>query len=170
MKINSVFTDTLVTNHLFQAQSNNCGPFCAAMVINMVKGSHIDGNDLAQSMNRPRFNLFYPIIRRIPDFATFPWGITDTLAENNILSTWKFFNYYSDLINLLPQKNILIVLTASYKPLSGHYRILTAIEEDRVGFIDPAYPVNEIHFQPRASFLLDWQNAFNPVIIVQVLG
>ena len=168
MIVNSAFNNRLVANHLYQAQSNNCGPFCTAMVINLIKGLHIDGNDLAQSMNHPRFNFFLPMIRRIPDYATFPWGITDSLAENGIISSWKFLNAYSDLSNFLPQKKILVILTATYKPLNGHYRILASLEEDRVGFVDPAYPVNEIHYQQRASFLLEWQNAFNPIITVQV--
>jgi hypothetical protein len=168
MKITSPYTDKLIQNHQFQAQSNNCGPFCAAMSINMIKGTHLDGNDLAASMNRPRFNIIFPIIRRIPDYATFPWGIVDTLGQNKINASWKFFYTFSDLSTLLPGTNLLIILTATYEPLNGHYRILVSLEDDQIGFIDPAYPVNGIHYQPRPSFLLEWQNAFNPIIMIRL--
>ena len=168
MTTNSIYTGILVSNHQYQAQSENCGPFCAAMAINAIKGSHLDGNDLALSMNRPGFDHFLITIRRIPNYATFPWGIVDVLSENGIKSSWKFFSNFSDLSSLISQKNILIILTATYQPLSGHYRILASIEDDKIGFIDPAHPEQDIKYQPRPSFLLEWQNAFNPLITIQV--
>jgi len=167
MKFTSPYTQALIIDHQYQAQSNNCGPFCAAMTINTIKGTHIDGNDLASSMNRPRLNIVFPVIRRIPDYATFPWGIVDALGEYSVKSTWKFFQTFSDLSSLLPQLNLLIILTATNNPLNGHYRILVSMEDDQIGFIDPGYPAKDIQYQPRPAFLLEWQKAFNPIIIVQ---
>jgi hypothetical protein len=167
MTIISPFTEKLRLNHQFQAQSNNCGPFCAAMSINTIKGTHVDGNDLALGMNHPSFSFIFPVIRRIPDYATFPWGIVNVLGQNSIKSNWRFFFTFSDLSILLPENYLLILLTATYKPLNGHYRILVSLEDDQIGFIDPAYPNSAIHYQPRPSFLLEWQNAFNPIIIVK---
>jgi hypothetical protein len=164
----SPYTDKLIMVHQYQAQSNNCGPFCAAMAINSIMDLHLDGSDLAKSMNHPRFNLFIPVIRRIPEYATFPWGITDVLWEYGIKSSWKFFNAFSNLTELLPENLMLILLTATYKPINAHYRILASLENEQIGFVDPAYPVKEIHYQSRSSFLEEWKNAFNPIITVQI--
>ena len=68
--------ETLRRYHQFQGQSNDCAPHTVAIVVNALKGQEmLKGDEVAKEMNKPslRFGLL-PLIRRIPNSATFPWG------------------------------------------------------------------------------------------------
>src|SRR3972149_2740931 len=94
--------------HQWQGRSNDCGPFTTAIVLNTFRGEKIfDGKTLALEMNRPRLRWYgllpFLVIRRIPDWATLPWGIADTLTQNGVRARWRFGATKDDLLNALNQ-------------------------------------------------------------------
>ena len=166
MTINSIHTNRILLNHQYQYQSNNCGPLCAAMVINTIKGLRIDGFVIADAMNHQTNNNWLALIPRIPNSATFPWGIVSALAGYGITSNWRSFTPFASLTNLISKKYLIIVLTASYQPVSAHYRILVSIAPDYLGFVDPAYPQENLQFQPVDSFISSWHRAVDTIIMI----
>lgn len=156
MEIQSRFTQKLVINKLFQGNTNNCGPFCAAMIINTFSDYKTSGEFIAESMNHPTWKVWRPSIKRIPDSATFPWGVVDLLSEYGINSSWSCFNSLDKLSMEVNNRPWIIVITAKIKPLSAHYRIVTAIREDTIGFIDPAYSENIVTWQNKDDFVKGW--------------
>jgi hypothetical protein len=134
------------------------------MVINTIKGLHVDGFAIAEAMNHPSGKKWYTPVPRIPNSATFPWGIVEVFSEYRIKSTWQPFTSFARLSNLLSYGNMVIVLTANYQARTAHYRILVAINPDNLGFVDPAYPEGIIQFQPMDSFISSWQKALDTII------
>ena len=137
---------------------------CAAMIINTIKKLQVDGFAIAASMNQSHsFSLFNPI-PRIPNSATFPWGMVEVFSAYGISSNWQSFTSFAQLSDLLVAKNMIIVLTANYQPLSAHYRILVSIDQDHLGFVDPAFPQENIQYQPVDTFIASWHKALDTII------
>jgi hypothetical protein len=164
METLSIHTDRLLQNHQYQQQSNDCGPLCAAMVINTLKGLKVDGFSLAASMNDPRNNPGVGLFPRIPDSATFPWGIISVFAGYGIKANWSSFTPFARLAELLKAGSMLIVITATYQPVTAHYRILASVASDHLGFVDPAYPQEVIQYQPMDAFVSNWHRALDTII------
>ncbi|MCE1255616.1 MAG: hypothetical protein LWX83_18955 [Anaerolineae bacterium] len=70
------------------------------------------------------------------------------------------------MIQVINDGHIVIVLTALYKPLSAHYRLLTAIDSDFIEFIDPAYNQKSLSHESTERFIKTWKNAANIFIEV----
>lgn len=84
--------------HVSQGDSNDCGPHVTAMAINFCHGSRLlDAATLAREMNRPRFGGGFPVVRRVPNWATFPWGIVDILRQHGLQASWRFGANEDDL-------------------------------------------------------------------------
>lgn len=164
MQTFSKYTEVLLQNHLFQGYTNHCGPFCTAIVLNTVKKSNIAGETIVEIMNKPSWNKLTPSIKRIPNGATFPWGIVETFSEFGIPSTWQAFSSFTKLEDELSSDFIFIILTALRHPVSAHYRVLTTIKEDIMGFVDPALPEKNITWQEKQLFIESWWTAGNILI------
>jgi hypothetical protein len=79
--------------HVPQGDTHDCGPHVTAMVINFCHGNNIvNAATLAREMNRPRFGGGFPplVVRRVPNWATFPWGIVDVLRQHDLAASWRF--------------------------------------------------------------------------------
>ena len=166
MVTQSPFLKNLSQNHQFQGQTNNCGPFCTAMVINTIHDSQLTGQQVAEKLNDPRQKPWYQPLRRIPDSATFPWGITAYLADHGINAQWRMFVPIIQLADYLNQGKLIIILTASIPHFSAHYRILVSIETQMLGFVDPAWSDGEIQYQPKEKFLTGWANSLHSIILI----
>jgi hypothetical protein len=78
--------------HISQGSTNDCGPHVVAMSVNFWQGhKKLDPAQVSREMNRPRLNAGFPplIVRRIPNWATFPWGIVDMLRKHNLKARWQ---------------------------------------------------------------------------------
>ncbi|MBI5080755.1 MAG: hypothetical protein HZB17_05550 [Chloroflexi bacterium] len=100
----------LLNFHQWQGKSNDCGPFTTAIVLNTFRGEKIfDGKTLALEMNCPRLRwhglLPLIVVRRIPNWATMPWGIADTLTQHGVRARWRFGATKDDLLNALKNKS-----------------------------------------------------------------
>ncbi len=165
--IKSPFLNDFINFHQFQGKSNDCGPYSASIVISALKKRILLGKSLSKYFDDYPIQIRFPFFFRIPGWATFPWGITATLKQYGIKSKWRVLIGTADLISELAA-NIVIVLTGSWSPLTGHYRILAAFDSDRGwGFIDPAFPENAVSWQKDSDFLRSWKAMGRSVIIIK---
>ncbi|MCD4737926.1 MAG: hypothetical protein K8R89_01525 [Anaerolineae bacterium] len=78
--------------HQYQGKTNNCGPTSLAIVANAIWGqTRLQGPRVAQELSTPRFRarpIPHPVVRRIPNWATFPWGLVDYLRQQEIPARW----------------------------------------------------------------------------------
>jgi len=60
------------------------------MVLSALTQRRVDGRALARELNRPRWVGPLPFIRRIPNWATFPWGVVDALRQHGLRAEWRW--------------------------------------------------------------------------------
>ena len=166
MKFTSKHTSTLTEKHQFQGYTNNCGPFCTAIAISYLTSNPVGGDQIAQEMNVIQWFKFPLSIKRIPNSATFPWGIVEMLKKHGVKSRWHIFSNLSRVAQDISDGNLIIVLTALYRPLSAHYRLLTGVDEKEISFIDPAYNQKSISCESKEAFLKKWRAAGNIFISI----
>jgi len=155
----SIYSDALREAHQYQGISNDCGPFCGAIVMNTLLGTTLMGQEVAVEMSKPYHWGFVPIPRRISNWATFPWGVANLLRSNGLSARWKAITRVADLLAYLNQGKIPIVIIGSWRPLWSHYKILVAHDElQGWGFVDPAQMVPEIFWDSHARFMKLWKN------------
>lgn len=156
----SKFTDKLKDNHLFQEDTFDCGPYVVAMSLNAVLQNVFSGVDISREMNVPRWYFIFPVILRIPAWATFPWGITWFVRRQGLQSRWQLFTTRNSLIENINFPLLQIVLVGGYSPLWAHYKILVAYDEttDEFGFIDPGSRLPNIVWQKSSVFYNEWRH------------
>ena len=163
----------LLNFHQWQGKSNDCGPFTTAIVLNTFRGEKIfDGKTLAQEMNRPRLKWYgllpFILIRRIPDWATMPWGIADTLTQHGVRARWRFGATKDDLLNALNQNRVAMPIIGEInlpRKLWAHVKPLAQYDrQSGFGFVDPAHPTAEIVWQNENEFAGLWRNWRNLLV------
>ena len=164
-RIDSIFCNQLVKAHLFQGKTNHCGPYSAAIVLKAFD-KPVDIDLLAKSAIGWKRNKFIPIFRRIPNWATFPWGVADILQENGFPALWRMLTPKQRLIECLLQDIIVIVITGNYFPLWAHYSILVSISEGMVGLVDPANQETAISWLTKQEFMKRWSKPGRIIIEV----
>jgi len=138
---------------------NDCGPFATAIILNAVLGLNLQGSNLALDMNRIRWRSFLPVFRRIPKWATFPWGVVDVLKEYGLPASWKCCGQISNLFTSLLEDKISIVIVGEWKPLWAHYLVLVEYHPQKgFGFTDPARPAAEVVWKELGDFYRLWKN------------
>lgn len=156
--------DRLLTYHQYQGRSNDCAPFTIAIVVNSLREERaLDGTQLARELNRPRLRWWGPIpyvvVRRIPNWATFPWGIADALTQFGIRCRWLFGAQPGQLLRAIAEDRIALPVIGEFKPLWAHVKPLAAHDPERGwGFADPAQAGADIAWQTDAEFRRLWQN------------
>jgi hypothetical protein len=157
-------TDLLLKYHQYQGESNDCAPFSAAIVVNTLRDDRVlNGLDLAEEMNRPRLRwwgpLPYLVVRRIPNWATFPWGIADVLQDHGVKCRWQFGAGPNHLQRALAEDRIALPIIGEHWPLWAHVKPLVAYHPQRGwGFADPAHNGTDIAWQRDLEFMRQWQN------------
>lgn len=165
--------ERLIKFHAWQGKSNDCGPFTTAIAINALHDEKIlDPSQLAQKMNQPTLRwrglLPIPVIRRLPNYATLPWGIADVLGEYGVRARWRFGATLNDLWRTLDQSRLALPIIGEInlpRSLWAHVKILVAHDPLKgLGFIDPAHPKAEVAWQPEDQFIRLWNNWKNLLI------
>jgi hypothetical protein len=158
--------NALLRAHQYQGLLNNCGPFCAAIVLGAI-GEQIQGEKLSQELNIPRWRCGLPFIRRIPNWATFPWGLVDGFKMHGVNAQWKMMVSKSSLNLAFHKDIILIVIIGSVIPLWAHTLILVAADDVKGwGFIDPAVTRQEIQWLSNQYFSRHWSILGRNVIYI----
>ncbi len=158
--------------HQWQGWTNDCGPFSTAIVTNAMLEAHaVDGALLAQSMTGRT------IPERIPNWATFPWGVVWALRRMAIRARWRVGASESRLVRNLDEGRTTIVIVG--EPLRfekweykgwAHYKVLYAWDPDKGwAFVDPAASRSTVYtYQKPEAFRRQWTLMGRQ--LVEVLG
>lgn len=165
----SAYCDAILARHQCQERSNDCGPFCAAMVINALTPYRVDPVALGRAMARPRWGAVLgvlPVIRRVPGSATFPWGMVDVLRAHGLNARWRALGTREDIKRDLARGHVFIPIVGAYRPRPwAHYMVLLA--HDPVhgwGFADPETRHGRLSWRPDAKFARQW-GAYGRIVI-----
>jgi hypothetical protein len=163
--------------HQYQGQTNDCGPTCLAIAANAARDENLfHGPDLAQQLNKIAFRWTpfpRPVVRRVPGWATFPWGMVDYLREESITARWSVLNPPEKLLNILLEDRLAVVVLG--QPLRwkkwqylgwSHYKILYGYTPGRgYVFVDPGrrkmgdtWGQHGLFWQAEEDFLPLWRN------------
>ncbi|MCC6148493.1 MAG: hypothetical protein IT308_13120 [Anaerolineaceae bacterium] len=165
--LSSKFRLDILKAHQFQGALNDCGPFSTAIILNALLGLDVQGSTLAAKMNQLQWRGILPVVRRIPGWATFPWGVTDVLREYGLKARWKLFEKTTDLFNNLFQGKVQIVVIGEWRPLWAHYLVLVEYTSKAgFGFADPASPSAAVVWKDPDKFHRLWKNYGQMVITV----
>lgn len=168
-QLNARHGRALDTYHRYQAETNDCGPHVVAMAINFYHGEErLHAPDVARRMNRPRLQArWFPlVIRRVPNWATFPWGMADMLRQHGIAARWRLLAREAHLHRALDEDRLAMpVFGEPWRRRAGrwdgwsHVAILTGwdAQADAYLFVDSAEP-RAITSRPRVEFLRLWRN------------
>lgn len=156
----SPFSEDLIAKHLYQRDSQDCGPYSVAMILNSLLMTDHDPHELALEMNKVRWRFILPVFLRVKNWATFPWGISTMLREKGLQSKIHYFSNTNDLINDIGADKLQIVIVGGYRPLWAHYKILVEYDanEERYGFVDAGFDVRATTYQNSADFEAQWRN------------
>ena len=154
--------------HQYQALTNDCAPFTTAIVANTLTGKNLQGLELAEEMNRPRLApgpIPYPVIRRIPNWATFPWGIADELRRQGVAARWRFGAQEADLRGALEENRVAMPIIGELMRwrdgrlrLWAHVKPLFAFDPAQGwAFVDPA-SARPVTWQGPAEFADLWRS------------
>ncbi|MBN1537029.1 MAG: hypothetical protein JW908_09880 [Anaerolineales bacterium] len=164
-KIHSPHEASIINALQFQGNTNDCAPFTIATIVNAFSGLSTDGAALAKKMNKPIWHGIFPVIRRIPNWATFPWGVVDVLKEFGFLAHWGFRSN-SDFLRLSIQKgNLPIPIIGSWRPLFAHVMTCVAWDSDGLwGFANTQISEKKIDWIPEDYFNKHW-NSYGKMFI-----
>lgn len=166
--------------HEYQGPTNDCAPFCVAMAANALLGeARYRAAQIARELDRPVWRWWPPpplLYRRVPGWATFPWGPADILRRMGFRARWSLFssaerlrqNLREGRITLVSVGNLLDWRAWGRERLWGHVKILYAWDPDQGwAFVDPAiYPAPAqdvwgqagIGWQSHTSFMRQWRS------------
>jgi hypothetical protein len=159
----------IASYHIDQGDSNDCGPHVVAMAVNFWRGRDLLQVDaVARAMNRPRFGVGFPplVVRRIPNWATLPWGIADMLRQNGFAARWRLFASEDTILRALREDRLVMPIYGEPFRRRGarwtgwsHVAILCGWSPDppRYLFVDSSAS-SAPSSRPREDFLKLWRN------------
>jgi hypothetical protein len=168
-------TDIIVGSLQFQGNSNDCGAYTTATVLNALNslksGSNeltkIQGDELAKEMEHPAWRGILLVVRKIPNWATFPWGMVDVFRNHGLKARWGFGSNPPYLRQALPGNNVLMPIIGSWKPLWAH--VMTLVAWDAVkgwGFANTQYEAKVVHWVPDETLQRQWKAMGNLLVEV----
>lgn len=167
-KITSPINERILHSLQWQGRSNDCGPYTTTTVINALCGLDLKAEDLAQKMNRPVWRGPLFVIRRVPNWATFPWGMVDVLREYRLRAYWDIFVKTSTLLDMLESGYIVMPVLGSWKPVWAHVMTLVAYDPERGwGFANTQYNHQNISWIDNSTFQKQWRALGHLVVIVR---
>lgn len=142
----------------WQGQSNDCGAYTSATVLNAILGLDIRADALANEMEKPVWRGMIYMVRKIPNSATLPWGMKDVFQIQGLNAHWRIFSNESYLRENLPLDKVLMPIIGSWKPTWAHVMILLAWDEEKGwGFANTQFPHHEIHWVNAEKFSKQWK-------------
>jgi hypothetical protein len=162
----SPHAEKILAAHVNQGKSNDCGPFSAAMVINALTPTPVDPTHLAREMDRIAWRGLKPVIRRIPEWASFPWGVADILSRNGVPARWKPLSTSTELTEILHAGRIPLLIVGGWRPMWGHVMVLLAWDPSQGwGFADPAWPDPTLHWFEAEQIARTWLTYGHVVVV-----
>ncbi len=159
--VTSAHAESVLACRRQQTHPNDCGPFAAAAIIQALTGRPVVAEELAAALDRPRRRGLWgilPLVRRLPRYATFPWGVADALRQHGLQAGWRFGMEAEDLIERLARGELLVPIVGAWRPKPwAHYMVLLAHNPGRGwGFADPASPHQALRWYADADFRDAW--------------
>lgn len=156
--IESPHSSILLASLQFQGTSNDCGPYTTATVLNALRKLDIQAADLAQQMNKPIWRGPILVVRRVPNWATFPWGMVDVFRSYGLLASWRPFTPIQYLFKALGRGRVLMPMIGEWKPLWAH--VMTLIAWDPLqgwGFANTQVEDHKMYWLSDKTFKTRWQ-------------
>lgn len=158
-KIYSSHAAPILEKLQFQGQRNDCGPFTTATVINALTGGLVKAAELADIMNKPAWRGPMYVVRRVPNWATFPWGMADVFRQYGLKASWRLFARTGFLLERLDQGDIVMPVIGEWKPIWAHVMTLLAHDPDRGwGFANTQYDNHDMFWLNDQTFNRQWKN------------
>jgi len=156
-RIDSIHQASMLASLQHQGDSNDCGPYTIATVINALLKLQINPSTLALEMTRPVWRGIFLVIRRIPNWATFPWGMVDIFRDYGLNASWRLFTPKEYLIEQMKKGNILMPIIGNWRPIWAHVMILIALDPlQGWGFANTQYNQHQITWLSYDYFNKHW--------------
>jgi len=151
--------DEILTALQYQGQRNDCGPFTTATVINALRGLNLDAIQLSDEMDKPVWRGIIYVVRRIPNWATFPWGMVDVFRSYGLSARWRLFATTQYLKEFLPQGKVLMPIIGEWRP-SAWAHVMSLVAWDEVqgwGFANTQHNHHNIDWHPNDEIMRRWK-------------
>lgn len=167
LRVFSPYKDIILSSLEFQGYSNDCGPFTTATVLNALRGINIIPELLAREMDKPVWRGPLFIVRRVPRWATFPWGMVDIFNQYGLSANWRLFASKSYLRTALSDRLVLMPIIGSIIPLWAHVMSLVAWDESKGwGFANTQFTHQNIQWLSEEIFTKQWRTMANMIVEV----
>ncbi|RPI34218.1 MAG: hypothetical protein EHM70_03550 [Chloroflexota bacterium] len=165
----SPYTDAILAALQWQGARNDCGPFTVATVLNGLRNLRIEAVELARAMDKPVWRGPFPVVRRIPEWATFPWGIASVLRENGLRARWHFFGSRKLLRQSLDRGDVIMPVIGSWKPLWAHVMTMLAWDAGKKcwGFANTQTMDHTMYWLDDKTFTSQWRAMGNLLIEIK---
>jgi hypothetical protein len=150
--------DNILASLQYQGSSNDCGPYTTATVINALRGLNIDALALADEMDRPVWRGPMFVVRRVPNWATFPWGMVDVFRSYGLKANWRFFTSQDHITKVISQGDVAMPIIGSWRPLWAHVMTLVAWDDEKGwGFANTQFSHHNITWLSDEKFQKQWR-------------
>jgi hypothetical protein len=166
--LRSPHADSLLQSLQYQGSSNDCGPYTTATVINALNDLNLNAGHLADEMDRPVWRGPLFVVRRVPNWATFPWGMVDVFRQYGLSASWGPLRGFDYLVENLEGDRVLMPIIGSWRPLWAHVMTLVAWDEEKGwGFANTQFAHHNTHWLSDEVFRRQWGTFFRILIEVK---
>lgn len=181
--------------HQYQGNNtNDCAAFSIAIVGNaLLNRPQFEGFKVAREMEKVTFvasPLPHLTLRKVPNWATLPWGISGYLQSKNIAAKLHWFASIDHLLRNIQEDRSTIVIIGDLLKGWGHAKVLYGYEppspaaggvstapqpEQGFYFVDPGYPQEwsrphhprGVFWQDENEFKQQWNSLFRILIEIR---
>ena len=169
--------------HQFQGDNtNDCAAFSIAITGNaLLNRPQFEGFRVAREMERVtlvRSPLPHLTLRKIPQWAALPWGVSGYLQSQHIPAKLNWFASVDHLLRNIREERLTIVILGDLLKGWGHAKVLYGYEpagpqpQQGFYFIDPGYPKEYsrphqplgVFWQDENEFKQQWNSLFRILI------
>lgn len=170
--VQSPYHQQIFENLQYQGSSNDCAPYTTATVVNTFCNQQLKGPELAKQMNKPRRRGIVPVIRRVPNWATFPWGVVDVMKDYQLQARWLFRTPIEYLRPALANGHILMPIVGEWRPKPWmHIMTLIAWDpEQGWGFANSQYEGAAPHWVSDETFKRQWKNSWHLLVEIEQIS
>jgi len=170
--------------HTYQGQSNDCGPYCVAIVGDALRGPVVTAQAQAATSVAGEKPAPPPLPKakgialpsRIPNWATFPWGVARGLRARGLDVRWRVGateerlreNLRNDVTTIVIVGDLFHRVGKRWHPWS-HYKVLYGWDMERGwAFVDPAVQsADGVAWQAAEPFTRQWRGLGRQLIEVR---